>query len=78
MTRAVSAMVAEAFGPWRLERVDLRIAEPNARSRAIAERLGFRQEGILRRAYTVRGESYDEVVYGLLAEDAAQPNVENT
>jgi ribosomal-protein-serine acetyltransferase len=69
MTRAVSALVAEAFGPWGLRRVEIRIATPNARSRAIPERLGFRQEGLLRAAYTVGAETYDEVVYGLLAED---------
>lgn len=69
MTRAVGAMVEEAFGPWGFGRVEIRVAADNARSRAIPERLGFRQEGILRSAHTVAGESQDEVVYGLLAQD---------
>ena len=69
MTRAVNAMVDEAFGPWGLRRVEIRVATQNARSRAIPERLGFRQEGVLRAGYTVAAETYDEVVYGLLAED---------
>ncbi len=69
MTRAVSAMVDEAFGPWGLQRVEIRVAAQNARSRAIPERLGFRQEGVLRAAYRVAAETHDEVVYGLLAED---------
>ncbi len=69
MTRAVSAIVDEAFGPWGLRRVEIRVAAQNARSRAVAERLGFRQEGVLRAGYTVAAETYDEIVYGLLAED---------
>jgi ribosomal-protein-serine acetyltransferase len=69
MTRAVGAMVKEAFGPWGFRRVEIRVAADNARSRGIPERLGFRQEGILRSAHTVAGDSHDEVVYGLLAED---------
>jgi ribosomal-protein-serine acetyltransferase len=69
MSRAVAAMVEEAFGPWRLERVEIRAAAENARSRAIPERLGFRQEGQLRRAQHVDGVAQDDVVYGLLAID---------
>jgi ribosomal-protein-serine acetyltransferase len=69
MTRAVAAMIAEAFGPWGFRRVEIRVAAGNARSRAIAERLGFREEGLLRAGHTVGGATHDEVVYGLLAED---------
>jgi ribosomal-protein-serine acetyltransferase len=69
MTRAVAAMIAEAFGPWGFRRVEIRVAAGNARSRAIAERLGFREEGLLRAGHTVGGATHDEVVYGRLAED---------
>jgi ribosomal-protein-serine acetyltransferase len=41
VTAAVRAMVAYAFGPWDLERVELRAARGNERSRAVAERCGF-------------------------------------
>jgi ribosomal-protein-serine acetyltransferase len=69
MSRAVEAMVEEAFGPWRLERVEIRAVAENARSRAIPERLGFRREGRLRRAQHVNGVAHDDIVYGLLATD---------
>jgi ribosomal-protein-serine acetyltransferase len=69
MTGAVRAMVREAFGPWGFRRVEIRVAADNARSRAIPERLGFREEGVLREAHTVAGASHDEIVYGLLAGD---------
>jgi ribosomal-protein-serine acetyltransferase len=69
MTRAVEQMVEEAFGPWSLERVEIRAAAENARSRAIPERLGFRQEGQLRHTQHVDGVAHDDIVYGLLATD---------
>src|SRR5215210_7224509 len=41
MTLAVRALVEHAFGAWRLNRVEIRAAPDNARSQAVAERLGF-------------------------------------
>jgi len=69
MTRAVAAMVREAFDRWGFRRVEIRVAADNGRSRAIPERLGFREEGLLRAGHTVGGRTYDEVLYGLLADD---------
>jgi ribosomal-protein-serine acetyltransferase len=67
MTRAVKALVDHAFGELGLHRVEIRAAAENRRSRAIPERLGFEQEGVLREAERV-GDSYqDLIVYGLLA-----------
>jgi ribosomal-protein-serine acetyltransferase len=67
MTRAVGALVDHAFGELELHRVEIQAAEGNRRSRAIPERLGFQQEGILREAECVGGRYLDLVVYGLLA-----------
>ncbi len=66
MTRAVQAMVEQALGRFELERVEIRVAAGNTRSRAIPERLGFRKEGELRLAHRVGGVAHDEVVYGLV------------
>ena len=67
ITGAVKALVEHAFGELQLHRVEIRAAAGNRRSRAIPERLGFEQEGVLREAERV-GDSYqDLVVYGLLA-----------
>lgn len=67
MTRAARALVDHAFGELDLHRVEIQAAEGNRRSRAIPERLGFQQEGVLREAECVRGRYLDLVVYGLLA-----------
>jgi ribosomal-protein-serine acetyltransferase len=52
-----------------LNRVEIRAAEFNTRSRAIPERLGFTQEGIIRQAEWLYDYYVDHVVYGMLSEE---------
>jgi ribosomal-protein-serine acetyltransferase len=69
VTRALSALLDRAFDAWGLNRVEIRAAVENHRSRTIPRRLGFREEGVLRQAERF-GERYmDLVLYALLAED---------
>lgn len=69
MTRACGALVDYAFGNLDLNRVEIRAATGNRRSRAVAERLGFRHEGVLRDAEYSSGGVVDQAVYGLLRRD---------
>jgi ribosomal-protein-serine acetyltransferase len=69
MTRACRALVAHAFDTLRLQRVEIRVATGNRPSRAIPERLGFREEGILRQVEWLYDHYVDHVVYGRLASD---------
>jgi ribosomal-protein-serine acetyltransferase len=72
MTRAVRALVDLAFVEWGLHRVEIRAAIDNGGSRAIPERLGFREEGVQREAERI-GERYNDLaVYGLLAREWVQ------
>lgn len=48
VTEAVNAVARYAFGPLRAKRVSIHCNASNLRSRAVAERLGFPLEGILR------------------------------
>jgi ribosomal-protein-serine acetyltransferase len=66
MTRAAGAYVDHAFTTWGLHRVEIRAATGNHRSRAVAQRLGFAQEGIRRGAERVGGRWVDHVVYARL------------
>ena len=66
MTSAVGALVDHAFDPWSLHRVEIPGAPANRRSRAIPERLGFREEATLRETELVGGRYLDTVVYGHL------------
>jgi ribosomal-protein-serine acetyltransferase len=69
MTAAVRALVAHAFEERGLHRIEIAAAVDNARSRAVPERLGFREEGVRREAER-HGERYlDLVVYALLSTD---------
>jgi len=67
MTRAVRTLVDQAFGSWRLHRVEIRTAVENVRSRAIPERLGFVEEGVARQAERIGDRYIDQVVYSMLA-----------
>jgi ribosomal-protein-serine acetyltransferase len=69
MTEAVQALAGHAFEVWRLNRIEIRVAVGNTRSRAIPERLGFREEGVLRQAERIGERLEDSVVYSMLAED---------
>lgn len=69
MTAAVRAYTDHAFGVWGLHRMVLQAAVENARSRAIAERLGFQSEGVLRESEKVGERRYDIVLYSMLAPD---------
>lgn len=70
VTRAVTAVLDQAFGPIGLGRVELRTSIENARSRSVARRFGFTEEGVLREAVVFpNGERDDDIVYGLLARE---------
>jgi ribosomal-protein-serine acetyltransferase len=72
MTRAVRTLVDHAFGAWDLHRVEIQAAVDNRRSRAIPERLGFREEGVRREAERI-GERYNDLaVYAMLAPEWVQ------
>ena len=69
MTAVVRTLVDHAFDEWRLHRVELRAAPGNRRSRALAERLGFREEGLLREAERFGDEYRDLVLYAMLVSE---------
>ena len=69
ITAACRALIDHAFDAWELNRVELHCAVGNARSCRVAERLGFRLEGVIREAGIVNGKYLDANLYGLLARD---------
>ncbi|HEY8911250.1 MAG TPA: GNAT family protein [Desulfosporosinus sp.] len=69
MTKCCSAFINYAFKELKLNRVEIRCAEKNFKSRAIPERLGFIQEGLIRDAEWLYDHYVDHVVYGTLAKE---------
>jgi ribosomal-protein-serine acetyltransferase len=69
---AVRALVRHGFTSLALRRIEIRTDVQNRASRAVAERLGFHLEGVLRESYRVAAERYsDDAVYSLLASEAS-------
>ncbi|MRX71823.1 GNAT family N-acetyltransferase [Bacillus lacus] len=69
MTKTASALTEYAFSDLHLNKVEIRAAEDNAKSRAVPERLGYTQEGKLRQAEWLYDHYVDHIVYGMLAEE---------
>jgi len=67
MTLALSALIDHACESWAMHRVELRAAVDNARSRAVAERLGFVHEGVLRGAERFGDRYVDLALFSVLA-----------
>ena len=66
---ALRVLAAWAFDDLGLHRVELHVDPENAGSCGVAERAGFRTEGIVRQRFLHRGEPSDVVLYALLATD---------
>lgn len=71
LTEALGAVLAHGFTVLQLNRVEADIDPRNAASAKPLERLGFRQEGLLRERWIVGGEICDTAFYGLLLRDWA-------
>jgi len=69
MTKACKAFLDYVFKELKLNRVEVRCAEGNSRSRAIPERLSFIKEGIVRETEWLYDHYVDHVVYGILARE---------
>lgn len=66
MTKACKTMVDYAFSELKLHRVEIRCAEGNHKSRAIPERLGFIEEGVIREEEWLYDHYVSHIVYGML------------
>jgi ribosomal-protein-serine acetyltransferase len=64
--RGCALLIEYGFVELGLNRVSIAAATDNQRSRAVAEQLGFRFEGVLREAEWLYDHYVDHAVYGLL------------
>lgn len=68
-TKACKLLIDYAFKDLHLNKVEINVAVKNHKSRAIPERLGFKEEGVIRDYEFLNGEYLDRVIYGMLREE---------
>lgn len=71
MAEAVRLVLARAFGPLRLHRIEANIQPHNAASIALARRVGMRREGFSPRYLRIRGAWTDHERWAVTAEELA-------
>ncbi len=75
MTLAVTDLIEIGFTYFSIQKIDIRCAYDNKKSRAIPERIGFKNEGIIRNAQKVNSIFFNHVIYGLLKEEFRQKQI---
>src|SRR5436190_8513402 len=66
---AVALVVDHCFGPVGLHRIELNVRPENVRSRRVAEKLGFREEGMRLRYLHIDRGWRDHLCYALTVQD---------
>jgi [ribosomal protein S5]-alanine N-acetyltransferase len=69
VSEALPYFSAYLFETKPINRLRLQTASDNVGSQRVAEKSGYKQEGVLRKAYFYRGKICDVVIYGLLREE---------
>lgn len=69
ISTACKKIISYGFGELGLNRIEIKAATQNRRSRAVPARLNFTEEGILRQAELVNHQFVDLVLYSLLKEE---------
>ena len=69
MTKSCRALIDHAFAELNLNCVDIRCAVGNTKSRAIPQRLGFRQERVIHQAEWLYDKFVDHIAYVMLANE---------
>jgi len=69
MSKVAKTLTDYAFDELKLNKVEIRAAVKNKKSRSIPERLNFINEGGIRQAEWLYDHYVDHVVYGILAEE---------
>ncbi|MCC6682124.1 MAG: GNAT family N-acetyltransferase [Phycisphaeraceae bacterium] len=77
VTRCLRVLLDYAFDERGLHRVQLHTLPDNARSQAVAQRLGFTREGVLRETVMHNDKHCSMVMFGLLASEWRQNRERN-
>ena len=70
-TAALALGLDHCFGAVHLHRVEATVRPENAASRRVLEKVGFREEGLLRRYLDVDGAWRDHLLYAITVEEVS-------
>ena len=65
MTGAVNTLVKKAFSKFNLDKLSIKVAASNRKSRAVAKRAGFIYEGRLKGQLLINGHYQDDLIYSI-------------
>lgn len=68
-TFAIKSILKHAFCNVNLRRIELSVLADNTRAQHVYEKIGFRREGMLRKAYFKNGEFVDVYIYAILRDE---------
>jgi len=69
ITKCCTAIINHGFTQLGLNRIEIKCGTGNSKSRAVAEKLQFKSEGISRQAELLNGKYIDLYLYAMLKED---------
>jgi ribosomal-protein-serine acetyltransferase len=69
ISKSCKAIINHAFKELGLNRIEIKCGAGNDKSRAVAEKLQFKQEGILRQAELLNGKFIDLYLYAMLKDE---------
>lgn len=69
MTEAIEKIIEYGFNNLELNRIEAFVEPENVGSRTVLEKVGFREEGILKEHYYWRNRFVDNVIYAFLKKD---------
>lgn len=69
ISKSCKAIINHAFKELGLNRIEIKCGVGNDKSRAVAEKLQFKQEGILRQAELLNGKFIDLYLYAMLKDE---------
>ena len=71
VTEAVSLLVKHLFSTKTINRIQILVLSPNLASKQVAEKCGFKFEGIARGAFFHKGKNHEVEIYSILRDEVA-------
>jgi ribosomal-protein-serine acetyltransferase len=69
VTKSCECFITHAFEVCKLNKVEINMAEKNEKSKAVAERLGLKREGVIRDYEFLNEQYHNRYIYGMLRKE---------